>query len=143
MRRTSLIVAALALPMCVSGQQRNQPIKLDPKSTTAAITKADLMTRLYIFADDSMMGRQAGTVYHDKGTDYIVRELTRFGLKPGGDNGTYFQRIPLMQRNLASGSNVTIDGRDYAAYRDFLPRDNGPTARAVENGVAIFGGVWG
>jgi hypothetical protein len=29
-----------------------------PRPTTAAITTADLMTRLYIFADDSMQGRR-------------------------------------------------------------------------------------
>src|SRR6185436_11478195 len=37
------------------------PLKLAPRPTTAEITDADLMTRLYIFADDSMMGRNDGT----------------------------------------------------------------------------------
>ena len=33
------------------------PLKLAPRPTSPAITPADLMTRLYIFADDSMLGR--------------------------------------------------------------------------------------
>ena len=37
------------------------PLKHAPEPTTAAIKPADLMTRLYIFADDSMMGREVGT----------------------------------------------------------------------------------
>ena len=37
------------------------PHKHAPQPTTANITAADLMTRLYIFADDSMMGREVGT----------------------------------------------------------------------------------
>src|SRR5947208_35306 len=71
------------------------PIKYTGKPTTAPISAADLMTRLYIFADDSMMGRQVGTEYNLKGTAYIEREVRRIGLVPAGDNGGYFQNIPL------------------------------------------------
>lgn len=65
-----------------------------PRPTSAAISAADLMTRLYIFADDSMQGREAGTVGNVKGTAYIAGELKRMGLKPAGDSGTYFQVLP-------------------------------------------------
>lgn len=100
------------------------------------------MTRVYSFADDSMMGRQTGTVYHDKGTDYIARELARLGLTPAGENGTYFQHLPIVQRNLASGASITVDGRTYSAWRDFLPRDNGGDAEPIQNAPAIYGGVF-
>src|SRR5213594_3275578 len=117
MTRTSLAaLGLLALPGALLAQQRPLPLKLTAKPTVAAITAADLMTRLYIFAVDSMMGRAAGTIYHDKGTDYIAHELARFGLKPGGDNGTFFQQVPLVSRNLAAGTRITIDGRDFIAW---------------------------
>ena len=38
-----------------------------PRPTEAAITANDLRTRLYQFADDSMMGREAGTLGNIKG----------------------------------------------------------------------------
>ena len=38
------------------------------------ITAADAMTRVYIFADDSMLGREAGTLGGVKGTQYIAGE---------------------------------------------------------------------
>jgi hypothetical protein len=145
-RRSLSALTLLAIPCVLASQQRPLPIKLTAKPTTAAITPVDLMSRLYLFADDSMMGRAAGTVYHDKGTDYIARELARVGLKPGGDNGTYFQQIPLMRRNLAEGTKVTVDGREFVAWRDFLPRDMrdfNANARAMENAVAVYGGVFG
>lgn len=66
-----------------------------PRPTEAAITANDLRTRLYQFADDSMMGREAGTLGAWKGTEYIAAEFKRLGLVPAGDNGTYFQEIPL------------------------------------------------
>jgi hypothetical protein len=145
MIRTALPTALyVALATSLSAQQ--QPPKLAPKPTTAAITPADLMTRVYIFADDSMMGRPAGSVYHDKATDYIARELTRLGLKPGGDDGTYFQRLPFVLRSLAEGMTMTVDGREFSAGRDFLPRDvRDLRAEPAEtkNATAVYGGVFG
>ncbi len=64
-----------------------------PRPTEGAITANDLRTRLYQFADDSMMGREVGTLGNVKGTDYIAAEFKRLGLLPAGENGTYFQNL--------------------------------------------------
>lgn len=74
------------------------PREHKPKPTTADITEQDLMTRLYIFADDSMLGREAGTIGNFKGTNYLAAEAKRIGLEPGGDSGTFFQIYPVYQR---------------------------------------------
>jgi hypothetical protein len=152
MRRSfPLLVALLAacaanppetVPAAATGAN---PLKHAPRPTTAAITPADLRTRVYIFADDSMMGRAAGTVYHDKGVEYIARELRRLGLTPAGENGTFFQRIPLVIRNLAATNTFTVDGRTFAARTDFLPRDGadfGGRARPLQNTPVVYGGVF-
>src|SRR3954469_8389604 len=72
--------------------------KHTPQPTAAAITPGDLKTRLYIFADDSMQGRQFGRIGNMKGTNYIASELKRLGVKPMGDNGTYFQNLQITVR---------------------------------------------
>ena len=36
---------------------------------------------------------------------YIASEFTRFGLKPAGDSGTWFQRFPLVQRQLLTAQS--------------------------------------
>jgi hypothetical protein len=64
-----------------------------PSVTGAAISAADLRTRLGIYADDSMLGRGAGTIGNQKATDYIAAEFKRLGLEPAGDSGGYFQSI--------------------------------------------------
>src|SRR4051812_25729807 len=56
-----------------------------PTKTTAAITAADLTTRLYIFADDSMQGRLLATPGNVKGVEYIANEVKRMGLQPMGE----------------------------------------------------------
>ena len=112
--RYSILAAALVAPALLGAQAPQQqaetvvpapetrlPLKHTPQPTSAAISPADLMTRLYIFADDSMQGREAGTIGNVKGTDYIASEVKRFGLLPAGENGTYFQTIPLKTRTIA------------------------------------------
>ena len=93
------IVALLVMAPAVNAQS-TLPLKYSGKPTTPAITAADLMTRLYIFADDSMMGRETGTKGHLMSTAYIANEVKRFGLEPGGDNGTFFQDVPAFVRDL-------------------------------------------
>src|SRR5471032_1382187 len=90
-----VLALATALPCALTAQSgRELPIKYVGPATKTEITAGDLMTRLYIFADDSMMGRQVGTIYNNKGTDYIAAEVQKLGLKPGGENGGYFQTLP-------------------------------------------------
>ncbi len=98
----------------------NLPLKYDARPTVAAITPADLMSRLYVFADDSMGGRAAGSAFNDKGTAYIAAEVKRLGLMPAGDNGTYFQSARLFNRALDSTSTITVNGTTYRAGVDFI-----------------------
>jgi hypothetical protein len=62
-------------------------------ATVPEITAADLRTRLYLYADDSMMGRKVGTPGNMMATRYIESEVRRMGLEPAGDSGTFFQDI--------------------------------------------------
>jgi hypothetical protein len=82
----------------------------EPRPTSAAITQEDLETRLYIVADDSMQGREAGTRGGARANAYLVRELTRLGLTPAGDSGTFLQTIPLSIREPDTTSTLRIDG---------------------------------
>src|SRR5438046_1638305 len=70
------------------------PLKFAARPTSKDITPIDLMSRLYVFADDSMMGRDdGGPIGNLKATKYVADELRRMGLFPAGDNGSFFQDI--------------------------------------------------
>src|SRR5437764_1971487 len=47
-------------------------------------------------ASDLLEGRGVGTRGGDLATDYIATQFALVGAKPAGDNGTYFQRVPLV-----------------------------------------------
>jgi hypothetical protein len=113
-RRPATIAAAV-------GPRAELPLKYAGPPTTDAITAADLMTRLYIFADDSMMGREVGTIYNLMGTAYIEREVRRMGLVPAGDNGGYFQNLPLYGYAVDSSSSLSVAGQELTLASDYLP----------------------
>ena len=114
-----------------------------PTPTTAAITPADLKTRLYIFADDSMQGRLLATAGNVKGVEYIASEVKRMGLTPMGDNGTFFQAVNVVDRKFDAASKLVVGTTAFAPWTDYVLRDQGSAARTLNGVQAIFGGTWG
>ncbi len=125
-----------------AGAQMALPLKHAPARTQTAITPADLMTRLYLYSDDSMMGRLAGSEYNLKATAYIALEVKRFGLQPAGDSGGYFQNVPLVKRQLDANATLSVDGAAMRPWADFVPRDPGVATRSFDGAQAVYGGVW-
>lgn len=142
-QRTADVAAAAAPEPVIAGEL---PLKLAPRPTQPAITAADLMTRVYIFADDSMQGREAGTPGAVKGTDYIAAELQRLGLEPAGDNGSFFQAIPLVTRGVrppatlsAAGGALTF-GTDFLAIPSLGATFPFGTSLSATNAQTVYGG---
>jgi len=123
---TLTLGASLALSGAAFAQTETKPVwpdegplKWKPQPTTRDITANDLRTRLYGFADDSMQGRRIGEPGNYKGTDYIAREFKRLGLKPAGDNGTYFQDLPYGPMHFDSaGTHLIVAGTTLNAKTD-------------------------
>ncbi|MBV9880490.1 MAG: M28 family peptidase [Gemmatirosa sp.] len=120
-----------------------------PRPTSPEISANDLRTRLYQFADDSMLGRRIGEPGNVKGTEYIAREFKRLGLKPAGDGGTYFQVLPFGPAGFeVAAARLDAAGTTLAARTDWIP-----TTPSAANGFAdaadftnvptVFAGRWG
>jgi peptidase M28-like protein len=72
-----------------------------PESKAAAtITAADVAHRIGIMADDSMMGRDTPSRGLDLTAQYVANEFREFGLKPGGDDGSWIQQYSVTRRRL-------------------------------------------
>jgi Peptidase family M28 len=61
------------------------------------ITAPDVMRRVSIIADDSMMGRDTPSRGLELTAGYVASEFQRAGLRPAGDSGSYIQRFGLSQ----------------------------------------------
>ncbi len=139
-RGLSLAVATLA---CAPIPQTGDVITGSGGGTSAAITPADLSVRLYAFAHDSMMGREAATEGGLKAARYLAAEAARMGLEPAGDGGTFYQLVPLTQRGYDESRQITVDGQPLTIWAEYLPRDPGTAVRPLDGAAAIYGGNWG
>jgi hypothetical protein len=133
----------LLLLLAACGGQGSTPKATAPLSTSPAITAAGLRSRLYAFADDSMQGRRSGTPGNVKGTDWIAAEARRIGLEPAGEDGGWFQTVPILRRELDSAAALAVEGQTFKAWTDMIPRDQGTGARPVNGARAIYAGTWG
>jgi hypothetical protein len=48
-------------------------------------------------SNDSMEGRDTGTEAYERAAKYVADQFKAAGLKPAGDNNTFFQRVPMHQ----------------------------------------------
>jgi hypothetical protein len=143
MLRTAVCLAAL-LPSLALAQQaapKALPRTHAPRPTSAPITPGDLMTRLFIFADDSMQGRETGTEGNLRGLRYIEGELRRLGLTPMGDSGTFRQTVPLVTRGWNSSFTASIGGTPVTPWGDIVPIPvRGGIPRPITGATFIYGG---
>jgi hypothetical protein len=115
-----------------------QIVKLTPaeKKAAEAITAAQLSNYLYFVASDAMGGRDTPSAGLDVTAEFLKMNLERWGFKPAGDNGTFFQKIALTRESLdTSKTTLEIGGQSYAFGDDFF-RVSGTGAA---NGPIVFG----
>ena len=57
-----------------------------------------------------MLGRDTPSRGLELTAQYVADQFRRFGLKPGGEDGTWFQRYPITRRRLdLAKSNVMLE----------------------------------
>ncbi len=72
-----------------------------------SIKVADAKKYLGYLAGPETMGRGTGQPGFQKAAEYMAARFKEFGLKPVGDNGTYFQNVPFWRSNFVDqGSEI-------------------------------------
>ncbi len=92
--------------------QKNTPPALN------AIRQEDLKKDLYALADAHFYGRSAGTLDELKAAMWLGEMYRSIGLKPAGDDGTYFQYFTLWRNHLADNSTIAINGKPQRMWQD-------------------------
>ena len=111
--RISKVVFAAWLVACsgpVAEHPRVQPSAADPAAT---ITPEDMRARIAFLSSDDLRGRDTPSPGLDSAAAYIVRQFQSMGLRPGGENGTFYQRYPYTIRTLNAAA--TWAGLRYAS----------------------------
>ncbi|CAN5118653.1 M20/M25/M40 family metallo-hydrolase [soil metagenome] len=87
-------------------------------------------------ASDLLRGREPGTPGFDIAAAYVASRFTELGLKPGGDAGSYLQRVPLVGYRPAEQGEIKLSGAaggpvDLVFGEDYRPAAS-PTVTEVD-----------
>jgi hypothetical protein len=107
-------------------------------SALAAITEKDLKTDLYEMAGDHFRGREAGTLDELKTSVWWAEKLRAEGIKPAGDDGTYFQFFNMTRNRVSPASSIRIGNQSLQLWKDVLVAQ---TAPASVSAPIVFAGT--
>ncbi|KAF0190531.1 MAG: metallopeptidase [bacterium] len=121
---TSLLLFCLLLSP-INYAQAHNPADPEPNSGVNIITASALKDYLYFIASDEMEGRDTPSRGLDMTAKFIAMNLSRWGLKPGGDSGSFFQKMSItLSKTDVSNTSIEIGGETYKPGTDFLAFPN-------------------
>ncbi|MDX6576313.1 MAG: hypothetical protein QOE96_2266 [Blastocatellia bacterium] len=122
-----LLTLSFALPTAFAQRQGTKTKSAVAVTTAAArgvdtISAAQLKNYLSFIASDEMEGRDTPSRGLDTTAKFIAMNLERWGFKPAGDDGSFFQKIVLRRDQLdGAHSSAEINGQKFNFGDDFLP----------------------
>ena len=108
--RPALALASLfALSTTLLTQAKAQNIPPAVKAAEASIDPEKIRAHVKFLSDDLLEGRGPGLRGSEIAAQYIATQFALYGLKPGGDNGTYLQQINMVGMNaIAEKTTMSI-----------------------------------
>ena len=125
-RHRLMIVCALVLSSC--GLPAFATVDGKHSRDEGLFSASKYRQRLTYLASDELEGRGTGQVGNDKAAEFIAEVFKKNGVRPAGDDGTYFQNFTLqLKSRIGAGTRLAIgtDGRrvrrPVRLREDFVP----------------------
>lgn len=110
--------------------------------------QAAMKAHVLFLASDAMKGREAGSPEFDIAAQYVAAQFYAAGLRPGGEDGGYLQKVPLLAYKLADKGNFVwtpavgqpqtlASGQDFAASPNAARTETSLAAPIVFVGYGI------
>jgi Zn-dependent M28 family amino/carboxypeptidase len=134
--------AIFALTLCAASPLPAQR-SLPPDARIASAMRADaLWAPLKFLADDLLEGRGTGRRGGELAAQFIASQFMALGLEPAGDNGTYFQNVPIVSLNPSPTLTVTggASPRDLRYRDEFVAWAERPDTLVKVDGELVFVG---
>jgi Zn-dependent M28 family amino/carboxypeptidase len=105
----------------------------------------DVRALVTTLASDEFEGRAPGSAGEEKTVEYIKAQYERIGLEPGGDNGTYFQTVPMVETTADEATVLRLDSGGATRELKFgsdmvIGTRTGKTQVAVADSELVFVG---
>jgi len=119
-KRTPFVIAvAIAALYALYGSVYSETLS---PGWTSGLSAQRYFKHVSFLASDDLKGRGNGTPELQRASEYIADQFRILGLKPAGDNGTYFQNFQITIGTTYGRRNaLTIDNRKLAIDKDFEP----------------------
>ncbi len=115
----AVLIGLFTAPVSLTAQQVSTP------GAMSQIREADLRRDLFAMAGDAMRGREAGTLDEMRASIWTAEQLAAIGVKPMGDEGTWFQWFNVRRTRISTiSSSVRIGGRPWALWSEITPASN-------------------
>jgi len=114
----------------------------------SAISRDRIESHLRFLADDARQGRMTGTPEYDEAAAYVAKQFEDIGLEAGGEDGSWFQAVPMLARRIDVDSATVVfhqDGEekaqrwkeDFVMGGDVVRDETSITAEVVFAGFGI------
>lgn len=127
MKRATICLAAIGLSSVATAQQ-------------LPADQAAMRAHVAYLASDELKGREAGTPEYDKAAAYVAEEMGKAGLKPAGDAGSWFQKVPLLVSKASVEPSMTLNGTPLVFGSDFTLRGSSARATTDVSAPVVFAG---
>jgi Zn-dependent M28 family amino/carboxypeptidase len=147
MRKLKLVVATIfAVVLCVSLQDAQQ--SRPTNSAQAVSVHADpekIRAHVKFLASDLLEGRGAGQRGGDIAAEYIATVFALYRLQPAGENGTYFQDVPMIEVKTLGETSFNFVGPSLEVMtiknlEDFVTNNESQTEQAYIDAPIVFVG---
>jgi hypothetical protein len=139
---TLLFLGAIVVVSQVAGQKKSARVEI----TTVETPTADrIRAHVKFLSSDLLEGRGTGQRGGDIAAEYIGTQFALYGLKPAGDDGTFFQNVPMVSVHTLpattfklvpkSGEALTLKNLD-----DFVVNNESQTETADIDAPIVFVG---
>ena len=144
MKRTFFIftIAAVLLLNAASFAQVKVTISPAERKAADAVTADQMKSYLTFIASDAMGGRDTPSQGLDITAEFIRMNLEKWGFKPAGDDGTFFQRMYVVETSIdPDASFINIGDKKLAYAKDFY-RLPGSTDNVAGKKMVFAGDGW-
>lgn len=120
------VILFLSSFSCFSQQARGIYLSKISAPGLSGIRENEIKRDLFDMAADHFQGREAGTLDELKVSVWLADQARAAGLKPAGDDGTYFQFFSMWRNRVAQNSSIQIGDSSLKLWEDVLVAQTAP-----------------
>lgn len=139
MRLSAALITSLLLASCAPAP--TPPPAAPPAGPAEGeISAASLTAHIRMLSSDLFEGRAPATRGGRLAEEYLATQMAALGLQPAGDNGTFFQQVPIVEATVERTFALSVPGATYRYFQDVVAFSGVESPRVQVQGDVVFVG---